>query len=310
MEDYIYQIHKYLPIKFADEETNDFLRYLEETYIENIKNKKYQFAFKAFHMLYMTCIYKFSWFIKKINNESPEEKTYKIKTNINGQTQIQEDVILIQKLFEYSLISESAVIQKLLKKTGFHLNDIEKCKHHVDARNYCSHASGKIEYDEKGIDFLISDELKYIERLQSKTKSEQKRFLESFIEKNWDKSLIEADVYNFFVINNVSTKDLELLIDIEISLFRKKSDTEKSVFQKVLYLVFISEAQKYIESDKNIFLQKLPIFMVGLEKEIKIGINGSSKKVSMEEIMEEHLIPVISQFNEEDRKKAEKILRL
>lgn len=310
MKDYVYQIHKYLPIKFADDEANDFLKYLEETYLENIENRKYQFAFKAFHMLYMTCIYKFSWFIRSVNNESPEEKTYRFKIRNNGQMLIQEDIISIQKLFEYSLISESETIQKLLKKTGFHQNDLEKCSHHVDARNYCSHASGKIEYDEKGIEFLISDELKYIDRLQNKIKPVIKIFIEKFLIDNWDRSLIEGDIKNIINNNNISRKDLEIIVNLDSPLFSKKSDNGKVIFQKILYLVFVYEAQKYLEMEKNIFLGKLPMLMFELVEEIEVKRNGEKKKVLVREIIEERIIPIISGFTDEDRKKAEKILKL
>lgn len=310
MEDHIYQIRRYLPIKFVDNEANDFLKYLEETYLENIKNRKYEFAFKAFHMLYMTCIYKFSWFIKSINKEVPEEKTHRLKIRSDGRVQVQEDIIPIKKLFEYSLINESEAIQKLLKKTGFHPNDFDKCNHHVEARNHCSHASGKIEYDEKGIDFLISDELKYVERLENKTKPDLEKFLEIFLEENWHKSLIGGDIDNVFIANNISKKDLELIVGVDLPLFKKNSDTEKVVFQKILYLVFIDEAQKYFDTEINIFVEKLPMFIIGLKDEVNTQINGASKVKSTREIIEESLVPIINDFSQIDRERAESILNL
>ncbi|MFA4818726.1 MAG: hypothetical protein WC621_02710 [Patescibacteria group bacterium] len=310
MEDYVYQIRKYLPLKFADNEANDFLKYLAETYLENIKNRKYQFAFKAFHMLYMTCIYKFSWFIKITNKESPEEKTYKLKIKDDGRAQVQEETVSIKELFEYSLISESEAIQRLLGKTGFHPNDFDNCNRHVEARNHCSHASGRVEYDEKGIDFLISDELKYVERLQNKIKPELKKFLEIFLEENWHKSLISGDIENIFIANNISRKDLELVIGIDLPLFKKGSSSEKVVFRKILYLIFISEAQKYFDTEINIFVEKLPMFAIGLKDEVNIRINGEEKVKSMREIIEESLVPIINSFTQQDREKAEKILNL
>gem|GEM_PF-6997981 len=66
MEEYLEKIHRYLPLKFADDEANEFIKYLSDAYIENIEKGKYQFAFKAFHMLYMTFVYKIG-LLKKIN---------------------------------------------------------------------------------------------------------------------------------------------------------------------------------------------------------------------------------------------------
>ncbi len=310
MEDYIYQIRSYLPIKFIDSEANDFLKYLEETYLDNIKNNKYQFAFKAFHMLYMTFIYKISWFVKFINKDNSEEVTFRLKIKSDGQAQIQEKKYSIKQMFEYSLIGESKAIQVLLKKKGFHPNDYSKCQYHVDARNHCSHASGKIEYNEKGIDYLISDELKYVERFQNKIKPELKTFIETFLNDNWNKSLIGGDIEHTFTNNNISGKDLEFIIDFALSLFKKKSDNEKVVFQKILYLVFVYEAQKYLEIEKNIFLEKLPMLMFGLVEEMELKQDGRKKKVLVQEIIEERIIPIISRFVDEERKEAEKILKL
>ena len=64
MDEYLNTIQKYLPIKFADEEASEFIDYLSEAYLENIEKGKYQFAFIAYHMLYMTFCYKTKWFLK------------------------------------------------------------------------------------------------------------------------------------------------------------------------------------------------------------------------------------------------------
>jgi len=39
MEEYIYQIRKYLPIEFAEQETNEFVDYLFSAYLENISTE-------------------------------------------------------------------------------------------------------------------------------------------------------------------------------------------------------------------------------------------------------------------------------
>lgn len=304
MEDYILQIRRYLPIRFADEEANDFLKYLEETYFENIRNKKYQFAFIAFHMLYMTFCYKTKWFLKIQNNQ-------KINQSLQDYISKRDKNAFFNVLFDLARFSEKETFDCLLSSLkGFNSNDIDNCKIHVTKRNHCAHASGKIEYNEKDIDYLISDELKYIERMQGKIQPDLIKFLENFLDENWDKSLIGGDIESVFINNNISRKDLEIISYIDLPLFKKKSDNEKVVFQKILYLVFISEAQKYIGTEKNIFLEKLPMFIIGLKDEIKVQKNEEEKTVSMREIIEEHIVPIINEFEEKDRKEAEKILDL
>jgi hypothetical protein len=177
MEEYLTQILRHLPIHFADEEANEFVKYLSEAYVENLEKEKYQFAFTAFHMLNMIFVYKVKWFLNGQGNLDIVNALNNKKKN--------EKKLSFNNLFDLSQFNEKESLGLLLVALKFHINDISKCKNHVDARNQCSHASGKIEYDKKGIDFLIDDEIKYVERLQKKIHPELKKFLEKFLEENW-----------------------------------------------------------------------------------------------------------------------------
>lgn len=286
MEEYLKQILKHLPIRFADNEANEFVKYLSETYLENLENEKYQFSFKAFHMLYMTFIYK----IGLLRN---------ISTSAND-------------IFDYSdlIPKESDMITAVLKNTAFRKNDLKKCLFHVDARNHCSHASGKIEYDKIGVNHLIRDELKYIERLQQKIKPELKVLLQNFLEENWQQSFLPGDFKNFFEDNYLSLKDLELISQVSLLLFRKKSNNEENIRQKILYLLLIFEIQNQVDNGENLFLEKLPILMINLPKKIKIGKDGNEDEIYTSEIIEEFLMPIIGGFLDKDRLMSEEILNL
>jgi len=286
MEEYLKQILRYLPLRFADQEANEFITYLSEAYLENLEKEKYQFAFKAFHMLYMTFVYKVSLF-KSI---SPSAKD----------------------VFDYPdlIPKESDMIITLLKKTGLSSkNNLKKCLFHIDARNHCSHASGKIEYDEKGVDFLINDEIKYTERLQKKIEPELKIFLQDFLEDGWQKSFFSVDFKALFEEKYFSQSDLEAISKVSLLLFRKKSDNEKNIKQKVLYLLLIFAIQNLIEGEENLFLEKLPILMIDLPETIKVKKDEDEDEIYTSEIVEEFLIPIISNFTDEDGIKAEKILK-
>ena len=137
-----------------------------------------------------------------------------------------------------------------------------------------------------------------------------KLLLENFLDENWHNSFIGGDVKNWFEEKHLSEKDLEILVEFPLTLFKKKSDNEKDIYQKLLYLVFINEAQEYLEKDKNLFLERLPIFMIGLIDEIKVGRNGKEKLVSTQEIIEEYLIPIVTDLDDADIEKAEKIIKL
>ena len=298
MEEYLKQILRHLPIQFVDEEANEFVKYLSEAYTENLEKKKYQFAFTAFHMLNMIFVYKEKWFLKEQGNQD-------IIDALNNQGNKS-----FNDLFDLSQFNEKESLELLLRTLKFHTNDFTKCRNHVDARNHCSHAGGKIEYDEKGIHFLVDDEIKYVERLQRKIQPELRKFLQEFLEKNWQQTFISGDFKNLFEENYFSLKDLEVMSAVDLPLFRKKSNNEENIKQKVLYLLLIFEIQNQIENQKNLFLEKLPIFMIDLPEIIKIKRDNDKDKIHTNEIIEEFLIPIISNFSDEDRKKAEEILKL
>ena len=149
-----------------------------------------------------------------------------------------------------------------------------------------------------------------IERVQNKTESDLSKFFDKFLSDNWGKSLIGGDIENFFMTNNISRKDLEQIVSFDLTLFNKNSDNAKVIFQKILYLVFMSRAQEYIEIETNIVLEKLPMFMNGLVDEVKVQKNGEEKIVSRQEIIEESIIPIIAEFEEKDMRIAEGILEL
>ncbi len=303
MEEYIYQIRKYLPIKFADNEANEFLKYLEETYLENIKNKKYQFSFCAFHMLYMAFIYKVKWFLKQRGNTQ-------IENDLQNHIKKNEGVVF-NSLFDLSQIPEKTSLEKLLRALTFHVNEIHICTNHVNVRNNCLHSSGKIYYKKTSrIEPFIEEEIEYIEKIQGKIIMELKHLLEQFIDENWNKNYISGDIQIWVQENYISEKDLELITNIDLPLFKDKSDNEEVVFQKILYLLFIYESQKHFKPEKNIFLEKLPMFMIGLKEEIKVQKDKEEKIVSTQKIIAENIEPIVSEFEKEDREKAEKILKL
>lgn len=303
MEEYLTQILRHLPIHFADEEANEFVKYLSEAYVENLEKEKYQFAFTAFHMLNMIFVYKVKWFLNGQGNLDIVNALNNKKKN--------EKKLSFNNLFDLSQFNEKESLGLLLVALKFHINDISKCKNHVNARNQCSHASGKIEYDKKGIDFLIDDEIKYVERLQKKIHPELKKFLENFLEENWHKTFISGDFKILFEENYFSLEDLELIsMIVDLPLFRKKSNNEKNIKQKILYLLLIFEIQNRIEDEKNLFLEKLPIFMMDIPEIVKVKKDDEEGEMYTSEIVEEFLIPIISNFSDEDRINAEKILKL
>ena len=286
-------------MRFADAEANEFVEYLGNSYRENREKEKYQFAFIAFHMLNMIFIYKTKWFLKKQGNQA-------IISALNNQRGMN-----FNGLFDLSQIKEKTSLENLLQSLGFHINDVGICKNHVEIRNNCSHASGRIYYKTQAqIEHYVEEEIDFIKRIQNKLKSELKKFLQKFLEENWQQSFMSEDFKNLFEENYLSQEDLEAMSAVDLPLFKKKSNNEKNIRQKILYLISIFEIQNQIANEENLFLAELPILMFDLPEKLEVEKGGDKVEIFTNELIEEYLMPIISKFSDKDRIKAERILKL
>ena len=306
MEEYIHQIRKHLPIEFAEQETNEFVDYLFSAYLENIRTEKYQFSFTAFHMLYMSYIYKVKWLLK-------EQENHLINDYLTNISKDKGKDIVFNTLFDLSQIQESTAIDKLLKALSFHANDIDTCKNFVETRNKCSHASGKIYLKKSSqFEYYISEEMDNVTDIQSKIKPQLKVNLEQFIEKFWGENWIEGRVKEWITLNYLSEQDIEDVLKIKISFLSHPSDNREIILKKLLYCDLVYELSFYVENKDNYFLKSLQIFMNGLIEEVDIRKNPEDepKLKHTRELIEERILPLLAELPSEDLKKGQKILKI
>ncbi|MEO8255635.1 MAG: hypothetical protein ABI554_14745, partial [Flavobacterium sp.] len=72
-------IFDYLPVRYKDNNEDEYIKYLWDSFESNYDNEKYQFAFMAYHMLFMSFVYFNIWQVKSIK----EEDFNKIKLGFN-----------------------------------------------------------------------------------------------------------------------------------------------------------------------------------------------------------------------------------
>lgn len=312
MEHYAEEISRYLPIEFIDIENKEFIAYLQEAYTKNLTGKTSQFSFKAFHMMYMVFVYKSTWLLRNTKNADifKDIPIYSLKyKDDNSLPEIKKLIIAITNIFHQSAIGESKSISLLLNEINcFSMNDFAKCIRHVEVRNHCSHCSGKIEYDNVGIESIIRDELKYVERIQNKLRPELKKLISEFIRNNWKQILISGDIKNWIITNYLSAEDLKWLSLLEHEEFNEKSTSSEIIFKKILFLTFLKTIQQYVTSESNIFVDKLPILTNGLIDEVELEIDGDMHKKTTALIIEERVLPLLDDLSESERNMAEKIL--
>ena len=303
MEDYLEKILEFLPETFFDKDADDFTKYLSDAFIENSTNEKYQFAFTAFHMLNMVFIYKTKWFLFKQGNTIICTALENFRNNKNN------NIDEFNTLFDLSLFNEKKSLEEVLKSLKFHVNEIGISRNHVDVRNNCSHASGRIYYDsQKKIEHFIEEELLVIVRIHVKTLEMMESLINKFINEKWNNTFILQDIKILFNENYFSKKDLLSILNFQYSFLSLKSNTSEVFYKKILYLLIVNEIQIRVNSDENFFLQKLPFLMNNISENIIVKKEVDELEISTLEIIEEHISPIISTFFNEEREKAEEIL--
>lgn len=298
MEEKVNELRNYLPIYFESKENNEYVEYLSSAYLKNIEAEKYQFSFIAFHILYMCFVYKTIWSLKKNGEHAKFEA---VLNNCRNR----QNMIVYSSLFDISVLGESDSF-KFFRLFNFHPNDIDKFSHPVEVRNHCAHASGKLHYNEKEIEEYICKELEYISQIQQKSEPILKKMFIDFLRENWNPenrpfSTSETAIDDFIRKNLFSIKDIEYLTRLDIPELGKKSDNKKIIYTKVLYLVFLSAAQKFIEYEGNLFIERLPLLMNGFKEQSEVKIKT---------LVNDEFSVLVQNLSDEDKKKFEKITKV
>lgn len=305
METHVEQIRTYLPVKFQEEEINEFLEYLISAYVQNLEVEKYQFSFTAFHMLYMSFIYKSHWFLKLIGNTDIE-------------TFLQEEIkskraTAFNTLFDLSQANEKTSLEKLMLTLSFHVNDIGICKNLVEVRNNCSHASGKIYYKNASqIEHFILEEMANVKAIQKKLRPHLTQLLDKFIDSYYRKNWIDSDLDEWIFENYLSQKDIEEMLLHKPAFLRLSSNNADVFLKKILYAALVSTLARYLDDKGEYFSKSLVALMKGLPPEINMQTDPSDspKMKATQEIIEEKLVPTLIFLEADESAKAQKILNL
>jgi hypothetical protein len=305
MEHHVYAAKSFLPVEFQEQEINDFVDYLVSAYLENLPSAKYQFSFTAFHMLYMSYIYKVKWFLKMQGNSNIEDALQEFIKQNRGTS--------FNTVFDLSQISEKTSLDRLLKTLNFHANDVDTCKNLVEVRNKCSHASGKIYFKRpQQIENYIQEELDSMDAIQKKINPYLSNILETYIDSTWSLNWVSSEIQDWIIANYFSQRDIIFILQLNLPFLSAKSDTQEVVYKKILYITFVSEAVKHLPDKSDYFLNALKFLMAGMVKEIDIRRDptDAERLKSTQELIEEKIVPILINLTEEEAADAQDILKL
>ena len=203
MEEYIDKLRSFLPINCdynPDDESDDteyreYIRYLRDAFVENISNGKYQFALLAFHMMFMSFIYRQFWCLKEHDYE-------KVRRLCEANARFGN----VAKTFDISEIPEKDVIDNTMNVLRFHVNRRSDVKNFVDTRDKCAHASGYIQYNADKVKTHFDNVLEYVEQIHNKSKESVFNSFLKVLHEYWD-----SDSYSSYLSVEQATRIIKTM---------------------------------------------------------------------------------------------------
>ena len=265
MDEYINKLNMYLPVDFGDEENNEYRLYLIDTFLENCQNGKYQFALMAYHMMFMSFLYKEFWELKNFSYSKVERLCL-----ANGKFKD------INTIFDASVIAEQTVIDQYLSIFSWHTNKKNKVKGFVDTRDACAHASGFIQYQKDGTERYFLDVLEYVEKISAANKG---NIIEIFTVKlkeyltgdSFKGTLTGEYISNEILCTKYSVKNIEDILSLPIPEYIENN--EAGDLMVAYYFAMLQLQSLYVDKtfeyqlgiDINYFLDKLYLYLSILE---------------------------------------------
>lgn len=186
-----YKIFDYLPQFFREPSEEEYIKFLWEAYESNYASGKFQFAFMAYHMLFMSFVYFNIWKIKLVRSEDFE----KIRLGFGDPFETAPSP------FGFSQENESKVFDLLRYLCMSHPEPkavIGKYKALVRERNDIAHANGNMSFrTESYLETKVNDILRFAEEIQGFSKPVILECFERFLLDSQDEELREyMDISN------------------------------------------------------------------------------------------------------------------
>lgn len=213
------KIFNYLPIRYKTTTEEEYIDYLWETFITNYESGKYQFAFLAYHMIFMCFVYYEIWQVK----ENCIDDFQKAMVGFNKD--IEKELLNAKTPFIFWQVNESTVF-RFFKLIGLNNDIIGKLANIVKEKNKLAHANGNIFYkDCESLKKKIEEILNCVLVIQLITENIVNNLYERFLQDSsnpYAREYIEDtdQVKEILIHNNyLSLKDIEILISFNIANF-------------------------------------------------------------------------------------------
>lgn len=170
------KIHDYLPVSYRNPEELEYVQFLWSSFELNYKEGKYQFAFIAFHMIYMSAVYFNVWQIRRFAEED-------FKKAMIGFGKEDEDLLMKATTpFAYSRLKEQTIF-RLFRLLGHEHDRIGGFSRSVKDRNDAAHCTGQLQIRNAGtLDRKVHEIIQRIDEIQDRSIDTIRRCYINFLE--------------------------------------------------------------------------------------------------------------------------------
>jgi hypothetical protein len=218
------KLGNYLPLSFKTPKEQEYIEFLWDAFQSNYENKKYQFAFLAYHMLTMSFVYFNIWQIKQT-----EPKDFAMGL-IGFGKDIEKSLLEATSPFVFSTVNERSIL-RFLKLIACDNSKIGTYAKLVDDRNETAHPNGNIFFSEQSaLDLKIIEILRVVDEIQTHSKPIIERCYCQFLMDSFDPDGREyfdaGDQIREVLIhrNYLSQKDIEICLAHDITSLSSESN--------------------------------------------------------------------------------------
>jgi hypothetical protein len=174
------RIFEYLPQKYKTQTESDYVAFLWEAFTINYEKEKYQFAYFAYHMLFMCLVY---FQLAKIYLNSPDDIKKMLIFTGKAQTAVDNYENKLKKAKENNLpppnfdpfslaVEYERSIVGLFITIGCDRESIKRLRAIVDERNAIAHSNGNINFrNQESLDEKIQELLGCISHIHENSRS-------------------------------------------------------------------------------------------------------------------------------------------
>jgi hypothetical protein len=158
------QLSSYLPLSFKSPKEEEYVEFLWDAFQSNYQNRKFQFAFLAYHMLTMSFVYFNIWQIKQ---GAPKDFAMGL---IGFGREFENNLLEASSPFVFSTVPERTILRmlKLIECDNGKIGTYAKL---VDDRNETAHPNGNIFYStQAALDIKIAEILRVVDEIQTHSK--------------------------------------------------------------------------------------------------------------------------------------------